>query len=56
MPWPVKANQLQFRLASSRHDWRLEEVEALFDLPFMDLMFRAQQVHRAAPRRRTACR
>jgi biotin synthase len=36
-----------------RHDWRLGEVEALFDLPFMDLMFRAQQVHRAfhAPNR-----
>jgi biotin synthase len=32
---------------SLRHDWRLAEVEALFDLPFMDLMFRAQQVHRA---------
>jgi biotin synthase len=30
-----------------RHDWHLAEVEALFDLPFMDLMFRAQQVHRA---------
>ena len=30
-----------------RHDWRLAEVEALFNLPFMDLMFRAQQVHRA---------
>jgi biotin synthase len=29
-----------------RHDWRLAEVEALFDLPFMDLLFRAQQVHR----------
>jgi biotin synthase len=36
-----------------RHNWRLPEVEALFDLPFMDLMFRAQQVHRAfhAPNR-----
>ena len=30
-----------------RHDWRLDEVEALFQLPFMDLLFRAQQVHRA---------
>jgi biotin synthase len=30
-----------------RHDWRLDEVEALFELPFMDLLFRAQQVHRA---------
>ncbi len=39
--------------ASQRHDWRLAEVEALFELPFMDLMFRAQQVHRAfhAPNR-----
>ncbi|MCX7035470.1 MAG: biotin synthase BioB [Proteobacteria bacterium] len=36
-----------------RHDWRLAEVEALFELPFMDLLFRAQQVHRAwhAPNR-----
>ncbi len=30
-----------------RHDWTLGEVEALFALPFMDLMFRAQSVHRA---------
>ncbi|WP_089792703.1 biotin synthase BioB [Halomonas korlensis] len=29
-----------------RHDWRLEEIEALFALPFNDLLFRAQQVHR----------
>lgn len=30
-----------------RHDWRLEEVEALLDRPFNDLMFQAQTVHRA---------
>ncbi len=30
-----------------RHDWSLEEIEALFALPFNDLLFRAQQVHRA---------
>ncbi len=30
-----------------RHDWTVEEIEALFALPFNDLMFRAQQVHRA---------
>jgi biotin synthase len=30
-----------------RHDWRLEEVEALFALPFNDLLYRAQTVHRA---------
>jgi biotin synthase len=29
-----------------RNDWTLHEVEALFALPFMDLMFQAQQVHR----------
>ncbi|PXX87781.1 biotin synthase BioB [Halomonas heilongjiangensis] len=30
-----------------RHDWTLDEIEALFALPFNDLLFRAQQVHRA---------
>ncbi|MGK2741953.1 biotin synthase BioB [Tepidicaulis sp. LMO-SS28] len=29
-----------------RHDWTREEVEALLALPFNDLIFRAQQVHR----------
>jgi len=29
-----------------RHDWLKEEVRALFDLPFNDLVFRAQAVHR----------
>jgi biotin synthase len=29
-----------------RNDWTLAEVTELFDLPFMDLVFRAQQVHR----------
>jgi biotin synthase len=29
-----------------RNDWTLAEVEELFDLPFMDLVFRAQGVHR----------
>jgi len=30
-----------------RHDWTLEEVEALFELPFSDLLFKAAQAHRA---------
>ena len=38
MPAPV---------AALRHDWTREEVLALFDLPFADLMARAQAVHRA---------
>src|SRR6201998_3490831 len=29
-----------------RHDWTLEEVEALFELPFTELVFRAASVHR----------
>jgi biotin synthase len=33
-------------LGSLRHDWSLREVEALFALPFMDLLFHAQRVHR----------
>lgn len=29
-----------------RHDWTLDEVEALFALPFNDLLFQAQTIHR----------
>jgi biotin synthase len=32
--------------ASVRHDWTRAEVETLFDLPFPELIFRAQRVHR----------
>jgi biotin synthase len=34
-------------LSEVRHNWTLAEVNALFTLPFNDLMFRAQLVHRA---------
>ena len=30
-----------------RHDWQREELLALFDLPFPDLLHRAATVHRA---------
>ncbi len=30
-----------------RHDWKQADVQALFDLPFNDLLFQAQQIHRA---------
>ena len=36
---PVKTDSMPQR-------WRVEEVEALFKLPFADLLYRAQQVHR----------
>ena len=29
-----------------RHDWSLEEVKEILDLPLMDLLWRAQIVHR----------
>ena len=32
---------------SPRHDWTLPQVQALFALPFMDLILAAQRVHRA---------
>jgi biotin synthase len=31
----------------TRHDWSREDIRALFALPFPELMFRAQQIHRA---------
>jgi biotin synthase len=33
-------------LSTPRHDWRLDEVEALFARPFMELVFDAAAVHR----------
>lgn len=30
-----------------RHDWTLPEIQALYDLPFNDLLFQAQTIHRA---------
>ena len=33
--------------AVPRHDWRRDEVEALFDLPFAELVFQAASIHRA---------
>ncbi len=34
------------RLGTVRTDWTIDEVRALFDLPFADLVFHAQRVHR----------
>lgn len=33
-------------LSGLRFDWQQDEIKALFELPFNDLLFRAQQVHR----------
>jgi len=34
-------------MTEPRTDWTRDEIAALFDLPFMDLMFEAQTIHRA---------
>jgi len=33
-------------MSEIRHDWQLEEVQALFETPFNDLIFKAQSSHR----------
>jgi biotin synthase len=33
-------------LGDIRHDWTCEQIEALFALPFQDLLFEAQRIHR----------
>lgn len=38
--------KLSASAVKTRHDWQLEEVEALFALPFNDLVFRAASIHR----------
>jgi biotin synthase len=43
---PRSESQASATIAPLRHDWRTDEVAALFDLPFNDLLFEAQTVHR----------
>ena len=47
---PLKRTKMTTALDSAaadiRHDWTREEVEALFALPFNDLLFRAHSLHR----------
>jgi biotin synthase len=43
---PPRAQSVEPSLGAVRHDWSRDEVRALFALPFPDLMFEAQRVHR----------
>jgi biotin synthase len=43
---PRSESQRPADTAGFRHDWRADEVAALFGLPFNDLLFEAQSVHR----------
>jgi biotin synthase len=48
MSKPAEARQNESRKAKAvRSDWDRAEAEALYALPFADLMFRAQNIHRA---------
>ncbi len=38
--------QLKVESTILRTDWDIDEIEALFDLPFTDLIFKAQSIHR----------
>jgi biotin synthase len=43
----VDSSPLVATLGAVRTDWSLSEVQALLDLPFADLLYHAQRVHRA---------
>ena len=43
-------------ISKARNDWTREEIAALFDLPFTELVFRAAEVHRAHHRPNTVQR
>jgi len=43
---PTLENNSMSASPAIRHDWQLEEVQALFALPFNDLIFKAQATHR----------
>ena len=45
-PSPAVVSQSSQTNSEIRHNWNVSEVQALFDLPFNDLMFKAQTVHR----------
>jgi biotin synthase len=47
MSLTAEATPLSQAAAELRHDWTRAEIRDLFELPFPDLMFRAQTVHRA---------
>ncbi|HUN73163.1 MAG TPA: biotin synthase BioB [Steroidobacteraceae bacterium] len=47
MSAPCAPAQSSLSVGSVRHDWSLAEVEALFGLPFIELLFEAQRIHRA---------
>jgi biotin synthase len=46
MPFNAESASCESSPAATRHDWTVDEVLALLRLPFNDLLYRAQTVHR----------
>jgi biotin synthase len=42
----VMMDKLEKEIDMLRHDWTVDEIAALYDMPFNDLLFEAQTVHR----------
>lgn len=42
----VMMDKVDIRVEKVRHDWTVDEIAALYDMPFNDLMYEAQTVHR----------
>ena len=42
----VMMDKVDIRVEKVRHDWTVDEIATLYDMPFNDLMFEAQSVHR----------
>jgi biotin synthase len=44
---PDSAGETRSKADAPRHDWTRDQIGALFDLPFPELLFQAQRTHRA---------
>lgn len=42
----VMMDKVEIRVEKVRHDWTIDEIAALYDMPFNDLLFEAQSMHR----------
>lgn len=42
----MKARMTSSNAGATRHDWSLDEIEAIYTTPLLDLLMRAQEVHR----------
>ena len=43
---PVKSIRYSSNVAAIRSDWTKQQIQEIYDMPLMDLVFRASTVHR----------